>query len=223
MLPLAMLLVLAACSASSGSVAPTAPTTPTSVTTPVVVVPGTTTTRADIRLSLSLYVVADAGSPDTGLGTQRTVAEVEAIAVEMGQIWAQAGVTFNPVRVLQIEMPSEVLTEIAATGRTDAFFAQAGRTFDLPDAGAINGFYVQEAAGVNGFTPIGSRVFFVVDEPSVNDRRVSSHEIGHILGLHHDAFDPSHLMFSGTNGELLTDVEQGVARYSAQGILDGVR
>jgi hypothetical protein len=68
-----------------------------------------------------------------------------------------------------------------------------------------------------------SRVFFVVDEPSVNDRRVSSHKIGHILGLHHELFDQNRLMYSGTNGELLTDIEQAVARYGAQGIVDGVR
>jgi hypothetical protein len=202
MRPLVILLTLAACSSSPGAVAPGE--------------------REPITVSLSLYVVSNAGD-DSDLGTQRSVADVKEIVADIAPVWAQADVIFDPVRVLEIDMPTDVLAEIATAGGTDAFFAGAGRTFDIPETGDINGFYVREAAGVNGFTPITSRVFFVVDEPSVNDRRVSSHEIGHIFGLHHELFDQNRLMFSGTNGELLTDIEQTVARYGAQGIADGVR
>jgi hypothetical protein len=89
--------------------------------------------------------------------------------------------------------------------------------------GLINGFYVARAAGVNGFTPTGSTVFFVVDEPSVHDERVSSHEIGHILGLRHAADDAGRLMFSGTNGMTLTGQEEDVARYGAEGLVDATQ
>ena len=92
-----------------------------------------------------------------------------------------------------------------------------------PPPGIVNGFYVREAAGVNGFAPTGRRIFFVVDEPSVHDERVSSHEVGHIFGLHHDLNNPGRLMFSGTNGTTLRPEEQAVARYIAQGLLDGAR
>ena len=184
--------------------------------------PGSDPERQPIVVSLSLYVVSNAGA-DSSLGTQRSVADVEAIVADIAPIWEQADIVFDPIRVLAIDMPENVLGQIAVAGRTDSFFTEVGRTFDLPEAGAINGFYVRDAAGVNGFTPIASRVFFVVDEPSVNDRRVSSHEIGHIFGLHHELVDQDRLMFSGTNGELLTDVEQAVARYGAQGVVDGAR
>jgi hypothetical protein len=208
MRPLAVLLALAACSGGAG------------VATDL----GSEAEREPITVSLSLYVVSDADADaDAGLGTQRSAADVEAIAADIAPLWAQADVVFDPVRVIEIDMPAEVLAEIATTGGTDAFFAEAGRALSIPDAGDINGFYVREAAGVNGFTPIASRVFFVVDEPSVKDRRVSSHEIGHILGLHHELVDQTRLMYSGTNGELLTDMEQAVARYGAQGIVDRVR
>jgi hypothetical protein len=227
MRPLAFLLALAACSASPGVAAPgesappveTARATSVADTAPAI---GSEPEREPIIVSLSLYVVSDSGA-DSGLDTQRSVADVEAIAADIAPLWAQADVIFDPVRVLEIDMPADVLAEIATTGGTDAFFAGAGRTFDIAEAGDINGFYVREAAGVNGFTPIASRVFFVVDEPTVNDRRVSSHEIGHIFGLHHELRDQTRLMYSGTNGELLTDIEQTAARYGAQGIADGAR
>jgi hypothetical protein len=57
----------------------------------------------------------------------------------------------------------------------------------------------------------------------VHDERVSSHEIGHILGLHHETSDIDHLMYQGTNGVELADEEVVTARYVAQGITDGLR
>ncbi len=226
MRPLVILLALAACSGGSATSNPAEGTSPTDASRSSVVADasalGSEQEREPIAVSLSLYVVSEAGA-DSGLGTARSVADVEAIAADIAPVWAQADVVFDPVRVLEIDVPASVLTEIATTGRTDEFFAEAGRTFDIPEASDINGFYVREAAGVNGFTPIASRVFFVVDEPSVNDRRVSSHEIGHILGLHHELIDQTRLMFSGTNGESLTETEQTVARYGAQGVVDAVR
>jgi hypothetical protein len=231
MRPLAILLTLVACSGSPGAAAPgeSAPPLETGRATTVVDTArtlGSEPEREPITVSLSLYVVSDSDADadsGSGLGTQRSAADVEAIVADIAPVWAQADIVFDPVRVLEIEMPADVLAEIATAGGTDAFFTGAGRTFDVPEAGDINGFYVREAAGVNGFTPIGSRVFFVVDEPTVNDRRVSSHEIGHIFGLHHELVDETRLMYSGTNGELLTDIEQAVARYGAQGVADDVR
>ena len=182
MRPLAILLTIAACSGSPGTAAPgdRAPSeaAPATTVTDTALSVGSEPDRAPVIVSLSLYVVSDA---DSGYGTQRSVADVEAILADVAPVWAQADVIFDPVRVVELEMPAAVLAEIATSGRTDLFFAEAGRTFDIPEAADINGFYVREAAGVNGFTPIASRVFFVVDEPSVNDRRVSSHEIGHIF------------------------------------------
>jgi hypothetical protein len=76
-----------------------------------------------------------------------------AILLALAACSSSPGATADPVRVIEIDMPTDVLAEIATTGETGAFFAGAGRTFDIPETGDINGFYVREAAGVNGFTP----------------------------------------------------------------------
>ena len=177
----------------------------------------------DIQLPVSLYVLTDADDPASALSSRRSTDEVEAIADNVQAIWRPAGVAFDPIHVETIAVPAEVLEAIAGSRDPNPFFDQVGQTFDVPDPGIINGFYVAGAAGVNGFTPIGSTVFFVVDEPSVHDERVSSHEIGHIFGLRHATDDAGRLMFSGTNGMTLTGQEIEVARYGAEGLTDGTR
>ena len=177
-----------------------------------------------VTISLSLYLMQDAadavGSP---LSSQRTEEGLSVIARDMGEVWSQANVIFDPITVETVLAPTDVLEGIARGLDTTAFFDQVGTTFDIANPSAVNGFYIRSAGRVNGFAPSNSRVFFVIDEPSVHDERVSSHEVGHIFGLHHQLEDPGTLMFSGTNGTLLTEDEITVARYSAQGVLDGVR
>ena len=177
-----------------------------------------------LNIPLTLYLMNDAADPAASpLSSQRTEEGLAVIAQDMGGVWSQAGVVFDPINIETIEAPTDVLERIILGLDTSAFFDQIGTTFDVPNPSIVNGFYVRGAGRVNGFAPSGSRVFFVVDEPSVHDERVSSHEVGHIFGLHHQLDDPDTLMFSGTNGTVLTEDEIVVARYTAQGILDGAR
>lgn len=177
-----------------------------------------------VQVSMSLYIVDDAdGGSTSPLSSQRNLPDIEEIADRMRAIWDQAGIELIVGTVVRIEAPGGVLADLG-DGDTSSFLT-AARTgaISIPEPGTINGFYVARIGTANGIAPFGTRAFFVTDDPSVPDERVSSHEIGHILGLHHTLEDPGRLMFSGTDGTNLSDPEIAVARYAARGILDGVR
>ena len=140
----------------------------------------------------------------------------------MNAIWSQADIRLEPQAVESVEIPTAILRGMLA-GSLVPFFNGIGNGIAFPQNSHINGFYLQSLGRPNGTNPFRSRFFFVIDEPSVFDRRVSSHEVGHILGLHHVLDDPERLLFSGTNGMSLTENEATVARYFAQGIIQGAR
>jgi len=174
-----------------------------------------------VRLPVSLYVVAS--QSDGGVSSTRTVDEVIEIGDRMAEIWLQAGIVLEIDVVGEIIVPDDMVRAVDQRDGRAFLLGADGGLFEIPDPGAVVGFYVPAAGGVNGFTPLLSRAFFVTDRPTVHDERVSSHEIGHILGLHHALDDPGRLMFSGTNGTALTADEIVVARYNAERLLDGTR
>lgn len=169
----------------------------------------------DITVPLSLFVVHEAGGVEgSNLSSRRTEAELAAIAVNVGEIWSMAQIRFEPVAVHTVELPRDVVADLMS-GDATSFMDGSGPAFSIPGPGAVNGFYIPFAGGANGFTTHGSRVFFVADESSVHDERVTSHEIGHIFGLAHATDDPGRLMFGGTNGMALTNTEIDTARTGA--------
>jgi len=172
-----------------------------------------------IVLPISVYVLDD---EDGRLSSTRTAAQLKAVYHKVNEIWAQAGIKVEVQTIDRVPVPPLYLEAIAARDFRP-FFSATRERLDIPNPSLLNGFYAKDIGGPNGITPFGSRVFFVTDVPSVHDERVSSHEIGHILGLHHTLEDTSRLMYPGTNGMLLTEAEITVARYAAQGLLDGVR
>ena len=195
-----------------------------SFASPVAAADSAETTTAPSSLSLSLYIVDEAGaSPSSELSSERDAASMVQMLERMQTIWDQAGIELVVQSIARISAPSDALIDLSR-GDTSAFLSSLYEgSIEVPNPGALNGFYVRSLGRINGLTPFGTRVFFVTDEPSVHDERVSSHEIGHILGLHHETSDSGRLMFSGTNGMELADDEIGAARYAAQGIIDGLR
>lgn len=216
---------LAACAPTA--VSQTAPTSETPrLDTPLLVtataVPPPTPDAAEndlIILPLSLYILDDAGGEMT---SSRDEAELRQIIERANQIWAQADIRLEIQTIQRLTVPDDVMAQVAVRNFSP-FFAAANRDLNIENPSLLNGFYAQEIGGVNGVAPSNTRTFFVTDQPSVHDERVTSHEIGHILGLHHVLTDPNRLLFSGTNGVELSPEEIVVARYNAQGILDGLR
>lgn len=176
-----------------------------------------------VEISASLYRVQSDDGSESSSSSQRTVAELTDIFSKMQTIWDRAGIDLTLATTRTVTAPDAVLRDLAA-GDTNSFFdAAAAGVIVIPEPGELLGFYVKRIGTANGMTPLGTRVFFVADDPSVNDERVSSHEIGHILGLSHTLNDAGRLMYSGTNGTGITDEESVVARYGATAILEGVR
>ena len=179
--------------------------------------------REIISLSISLFLLMDdEEDPDLEISTNRTEADLREILEGMNEIWSQAGIRLELDTVESVEVPEPMLRGMLA-GDLRPFFREVGGGIAFSQTSTINGFYLRRVGGPNGINPFRSRTFFVIDEPSVFDRRVSSHEVGHMLGLHHVLDDPGRLLYSGTNGMVLTGDEATVARYFAHRIRDGVR
>lgn len=173
-----------------------------------------------IVLNISLFVlVDDIDNPNPANSSRRSEDDLLEILDGINEIWSQANIKFELDTIDTLEVPADVLNSLS-TFLLDPFFEQLGHTFEVPGSAHINGFYTQSLGGPNGVKPFDRAAFFVIDYPSVHDRRVSSHEIGHFLGLGHTGEDSGRLMFSGTNGMLLTEEETVVARRVAQSYLN---
>lgn len=182
----------------------------------------TPSTDEPVLVSLSLYIVDEATEgPASSLSSQRDVPGVEQIAEGIQDIWEPSGIDFSVITIARIVASSEALSALARGGTSEFLDGLYSGSIAAPDPGSINGFYVRSIGSINGIAPFGARIFFVTDTPSVHDERVSSHEIGHILGLHHASDDSGRLMFSGTNGMDLVEAEIQVALYNAEGIANG--
>ncbi|MCH7737561.1 MAG: hypothetical protein IH872_09200 [Chloroflexi bacterium] len=171
----------------------------------------------EITVGISMYVlVDDIENPDPAISSKRSEEELTVILAGMNQIWGQANIRLELDTLDTIEVDPDVLAQVAR-GNIRAFFDKLGGSIPFtvtgPGSSLISGFYTKRVGGSNGISPLGTGWYMVIDEPSVFDRRVSSHEVGHILGLQHTGADRGRLLYSGTNGTTLTREEITLTRY----------
>ncbi|MEO6738673.1 MAG: hypothetical protein ABIP20_00370 [Chthoniobacteraceae bacterium] len=169
-----------------------------------------------LTVPVRVHLVQSAGIP----AMQTTLAEsdVRRIFGKVNMVWAQAGI--------RLEIESIVHTEAAALSPEAEKKDEFARVKSMiPKASlsatALNVCYVKEVKP-NGF--FAGEIIVVKDTASLRAveggldepiPRVTSHEIGHALGLAHRQ-DSINLMASGRTGFSLNDAEIKTAREKAQ-------
>jgi hypothetical protein len=185
-------------------------------------------TRAEfLILPLNVHILSSKDHPD--IDCKLTDADVERIVGKMNRVWAMAGIAFR-IESLQHE-PAENLDLFEKQGKLAAAGALGVyRTLCPAESRKLPGLHVYY---IHEFPPngvyLGSNICFIketanlrkvtggIDEPLP---RVSSHELGHALGLSHRQA-VFNLMASGTTGTILNEMEVAHSRSMARKI-DGV-
>jgi len=185
--------------------------------------PTTSNLRETLAIPIAVYILE--ADDDTDLSSRRSTASIEEHYGHVNNIWRQANIHMKPVSIQRVTVPSELLSGLAwrrGRGGIARFFSAIRHgEIDIQNnrgQALVSAFYVRTLGGPNGLKPLGANALFVADNTSNDDFRVTSHELGHILRLHHPINNPDLLMFQGSNGQLLRPVEQTVARYAARGL-----
>ena len=145
--------------------------------------------------------------------------------LNVNKVWNQAGIRIDPVTMQRVTVREELLHGLIhkrGRGGISNFFRSirhGDTNLKVNDKAVMWAFFVPNLGGPNGLRPLGINSIFVADNTTNKAYRVTSHEIGHVLGLHHTQHSPGQLLYPGSNGLTLDNTEQIVARYNAQRLL----
>lgn len=144
----------------------------------------------------------------------RKTEDIENIFSRVNQIWSGAFIKFEPRSIIRLTIPDDALTQMI-NGNYSPFIKYASKLNILTGNYDLTVIYAHKIGGMNGRAMPSEKLVFITDYPYVEDYRVTSHEIGHILGLGHNVTDPGRLMYSGSEGSKLVKSEINVARENA--------
>ena len=173
-----------------------------------------------ISLLVRVHLVQSETIPE--MHTTLVEEDIRRIFVKVNSVWAQAGIQFE---IESIGQTQAVLPMVEARGKPE--FAQVKASLPKERLGQTaldicyvkkvvpNGFFYEELIVVKDTASL-KEVNGGLDEPLP---RVTSHEIGHALGLQHRQ-DMTNLMASGTTGFSLNEAEVALARGKAKERLD---
>ncbi len=163
---------------------------------------------SELTVPISVYILDD---QDGIYSSERSKEKIVSIFEKVNEIWSQAAIEIDVKYIRRTELPHEIIKAFIE-GNYKPFLNGINRKFYLKNHSIINAFYSKRIGGPNGRALTRYGFFLVTDTPSVHDQRVTSHEIGHLLGLGHEQYNKKRLMYSGTNGIQLTTKEINTAR-----------
>ncbi len=176
-----------------------------------------------LKLPVRVHLMQSATTP--AMQTTLTEPDIRRIFAKVNMVWAPAGIqlqieSIGPSQAVELNEEQRFLPEYDKVG---AMIPQ-----DRLSATAINVCYVKEVSP-NGF--YNGKLIVVKDTAALKEvaggldeplPRVTSHEIGHALGLPHRQ-DTTNLMQSGTTGYSLNESEIATTRENAQERLQKAR
>ena len=169
-----------------------------------------------LTLPVRVHLVQSDTMP--AMHTTLVESDIRRIFGKVNMVWAQAGIQFE----IESIVPTKAIPpkpEMQTKPEFDRVHAMIPKERLSPTALDVcyvkevkpNGFYYGEPVVVKDTASL-REVQGGLDEPLP---RVTSHEIGHALGLKHRQ-DTTNLMASGTTGFSLNDAEIAIAREKAQ-------
>ena len=157
----------------------------------------------DISVSIILHPIRNSGD----ISTARSDVNILSVLDKAQVIWDVAGIRFDTT-FKQTELDLITQKELAS-GNNRALYS----TYSLDDS-SIHIFF-RQGLTANGIA-MGPSIALINDTTTVNDFRATAHEIGHLLGLEHNAFSATQLMYQGVNGDKITEKEIAIARDRAK-------
>jgi hypothetical protein len=173
-----------------------------------------------ISLPVRVHLVQSGAIPE--MHTRLVEADIRRIFVKVNMVWAQAGIQFaiESIGPMQAIAPGPEAQSKPEFAQVKAMFPKERLSQTVLDVCYVkkvgpNGFFYEELIVVKDTASL-KEVPGGLDEPLP---RVTSHEIGHALGLQHRK-DTTNLMASGTTGFSLNETEIAIARAKAKERLD---